>query len=303
MCTRPINLFFLLCITTSLSFALRINNGGCGNQLYSILTGLTQSQGDAFFWKTFSACGNLPFDNTTCDGAAQFLDIILNMKLSQYMNTTSTRSAICNHMRENIKQQMSFFSSVMTGQNDADKQNLWKKVQDIVSTPMGSSNRSSFARIAFVLYRGTPPHISFQSAHTFVIQRDDSISSEPLFYVWQANEGEFDLWSWVNQNCSLRKNPNSCPSPPRSPNAGPMDLVHIKQYLQVLQDMLVQPAHVLWSTFQPLLEVQVEWTLENDIIGRTDFQPTDIVGSLLFIESGQIAEEDCSSNLSILSKF
>jgi hypothetical protein len=65
--------------------------------------------------------------------------------------------------------------------------------------------------------------------------------------LWQANQGEVDMWTFIRQNRTTRKNNDTYPGP--SPFAGPMSTIEVERMLEF-------PWHcgIAWNDYKPYQE-------------------------------------------------
>jgi hypothetical protein len=167
------------------------------------------------------SCSPSPFDQTTCDGAAQYLSAIYSLDFASYADSSLLASAVCSTITQSVTQQLAELYTVFDAnrigvQNDTAREAHLQSIESAMfDEPAPGFTGTRFARV--VVLDATGDIHQVVGAHTFILQRDDDAATKTAsFYFWQANEGNFDLWTWVHQqvcdrDCSACVDDSSLP--------------------------------------------------------------------------------------------
>lgn len=266
----------------------------CGDNLYNLYKHqLNQKQASILFNNYYRECplSSIGFSETTCDATAQFVSSFLTLNLSEFGSINLARIEICKLISQNINKQNDWVSGViMNNQIESQKLEMFKIIEDFILEP--ASHEVRFVRVCFSLYLGASTPLNSQSAHTFVIVRQSD-----SFWIWQSNQSEFDLWSWINQGQSSRTNPLSFPG--LSPFAGLLSYSQMSDFANIMKSLFFT-SDIKWASFAPSEQLNLTWALNNDITGSTNFKDSDIVGSVLLVTEGALSNKTCLQNLDFI---
>jgi hypothetical protein len=75
----------------------------CGVKFFDLQKSIDKTTADALWESLFNSCEAYSFSDTTCDGAAQYMDVVLNFSFVAYNGTAAYRSAACSKITSNIE--------------------------------------------------------------------------------------------------------------------------------------------------------------------------------------------------------
>ena len=205
---HPIAVVALVLVLVS-QFSAVIAQNSCGAKFTDLQLAWNQSYA-AKVWQSVvlnpvpgRACSPFPFDQTTCDGAAQYLSAIYSLDFASYADFSSLASAVCSSIEQSVTQQFAELNALFPNhvgvQNDTAREAYLQSIESAMfDEPAPGFTGTRFARV--VVLDATGDDHQIVGAHTFTLQRDDDAATKTAsFYFWQANQGNFDLWTWVHQ--------------------------------------------------------------------------------------------------------
>jgi hypothetical protein len=273
----------------------------CNAQVYTTQRSMSQAQLALVYEGVYHGCDGCDFGTTTCDGAAMFMDVLWNTQLDGLAPAIAQRHA-CSYTQNQVATRNAFVGPLMSvGQSDAERNGNLTLLKDVLA-PAAShaeSDTTSYAQVVVALYKGKPSNM--QSAHAFSVSRDNNAGATTPFHFWQANQGQYDLWTWLNQTANKRANKASFPGP--SAYASSMGSTSAGKLYTAINTAM--SGKTLYKDFEPNFFEAVAWTkvVPGDNPMHTDFKPDDVVGAMVLVWAGSQPSSACVSNLAAIQKF